>query len=70
MKKFESAEYMQKFRTREEIARRGQARKEYLGTEVIVATKYGSHVGLPVERPKQTAHVVSGIFERLNRKVA
>lgn len=67
MKKFESAEYMKKFRTREEIARRGRTRKEYLGIDVIVATKYGSHIGLPVERPNQTAHVVSRIFERLSR---
>lgn len=70
MKKFDSEEYTQKFRTREQIARVGQARIEYLGTEVIVATKYGSHVGLPVERPAQTARVVSGVLERLSKKAA
>ncbi len=79
MQKYESDEYMKKFRTREEIARRGQARKQYISEqvlpnsnaiEVIVATKYGSHIGLPVERPAQTARVVSGIFERLERKAA
>lgn len=79
MQKYESDEYMQKFRTREEIARRGEARKQYISeqvlpdsnaVEVIVATKYGSHIGLPVERPNQTAHVISGIFDRLSRKAA
>lgn len=79
MQKYESDEYMKKFRTREEIARKGQARKQYISEqvlpnssalEVIVATKYASHIGLPVERPEQTAYVISRIFERLERKAA
>lgn len=79
MQKYESDEYMKKFRTREEIARRGPARKQHISeqvlpnsnaVEVVVATNYGSHVGLPVERPNQTAYVLSRFFKRMSRKTS
>lgn len=54
----------------------GRARRAYLGEHllpnanplgIIVASKYGSHIGLPVERYKVVAHVVSRIFDRMRR---
>lgn len=59
--------YMQAYRKQEDMVRRGKARNEYLGGKVIVATKHASHIGFTVERVDQTAHVVSGIFDRLRR---
>lgn len=61
---------------REQIARRGEARNQYIKEEkipnvenllVIVATKYATHVGFGVERGNQTSHVVAKIFDRLRR---
>lgn len=60
---------------REQIAQRGRARNEYIkermpsveNLQVIVATKYATHVGFGVERGDQTHHVVSKIFDRLRR---
>lgn len=54
----------------------GKARRIYLREHlfpnanqigVIVASKYGSHIGLPVERYQSVARVVSKIFDRLRR---
>lgn len=68
--------YMARYRTREKIAATGRARREYVKkivpqagpVEVIIASRFGSHIGLPVERYKQTAYVISRIFDRMRRQ--
>lgn len=60
---------------REQIAQRGEAHNQYIkekmpnveNLQVIVATKYATHVGFGVERGDQISHVVSKIFDRLKR---
>lgn len=76
MGKFKDDQYTRQFRKREEVARVGQARQQFLretrlskadNLAVVIAKRYGSHVGLPAQRSEQTAHVVSRIFDRLKR---
>lgn len=60
---------------REQIAQRGRAHNQYIkermpnvkNLQVIVATKFATHVGFGVERGDQTSHVVSKVFNRLRR---
>lgn len=72
--KFGSKEIFIKLQ-REQIAQRGKSRNQYIkermpnveNSQVIVATKYATHVGFGVERGDQTHHVISKIFDRLRR---
>lgn len=66
----------EKYRSTERKANMAEARVEYTKenilpqaglVKVLIASRFGSHIGLPVERYKQTAHVVSRIFDRLGR---
>lgn len=69
-------DYLKKFSTREAMANTSRARRQYLkehkipqaaSTEFLLATRYGSHIGIPMERSKQVAYIVSRIFDRLKR---
>lgn len=72
--KFESKEafvdyYLKRAKTRLQMAATGKARIAHIkeqklpkvgNLEVLIASRFGSHIGIPMERPDQSAHVFSG----------
>lgn len=76
MNKYKDPEYLRKFRAQEKLIETGKARGKYVGenslpaaheegnVNMMVAERFGSHIGLPVERFAQFAHVISKIFDR------
>lgn len=65
-----------KDKTREVMVRNSAAREQYLREQVMpqakqvkffLATRYSGHGAIPVERAKQTAYIVSRIFDRMRR---
>lgn len=63
---FLNEDYLKKYRTRENIARAGRARRAYLKEAmpesdrvgVIKATKYATHLAYSIGRPRQTSHLI------------
>lgn len=64
--------YMVRYRTRERLADKTVAREQHLKRQILplsksprflLATRYSSHVGIPLDRYEQVAHVVSKIFD-------
>ena len=74
--KYKDPQYLRKFRQQEKLIETGKARTEYVGANslpaahetgnvsMMVAERFGSHIGLPVERFAQFAHVISKFFDR------
>lgn len=69
-------DYFKKYRTREEIARVGKARRRYMKEalmpqaapiEVIEAKKYATHLAFGVERPRHTSHLLAEIKRVVDR---
>lgn len=67
----------EKKRSMERRVNAARAREQYIRgkilpqagpIKVLIASRFGSHIGLPVERYQQTAHVVSRIFDRMRRQ--
>lgn len=66
----------EKYRSLERKVNVARAREQYAKekilpqagiVKVLIASRFGSHIGLPVERYQQVSHVVSRIFDRMKR---
>lgn len=69
-------DYFKKYRTREEMARVGKARRKYMREkimpqagpiEVIEAKKYATHVAFGVERQRHTSHLLAEVKRVVDR---